>query len=1416
MFKRWIGIIGAMALAWSVAGAAAAVQVRTVQAGDTYGIDNLMLENQFLRAVVSPQAGGRIISLIDKQRNQELVHWDNKLKQGGLLSLIPGGESYPGTLVGQPCTFELVEQGPDTGLVRLTSQGDSASTRGLQIVREVSLKEGAHALTVTLKVRNTGFSPRELRLRVHNWIAIGSDARKANMAVLTARGVVYEPQKPITDFVNGWMILSDAGGGLAARAAYDQMESKMFWPMADSCTMEWIYAPTRLEGSAVWESTIEFTPFSGKAADRFAKALGAGLSGAIPVPEKHPPAPRIEQRQTLAIGTATQPRAAQSPKHKRILVLSQWDYGNAAWADAKAFPEIQAYVKPMPGTGYNYNYYFGQIIYAQRWAYHARESFAWFLRDNPAYQVDVAYETNYLQYLAHLYDYDLLVVNDFPAGALEPYLSDLKDYADSGRTIVFWGGYQAFGGRGADFGNWRGIESLLPVQILTTPDWVRQTPFRETDWSADADSLRRRAMARPDPYGAPVSLRRIGPIVTCANFWHDSEWAWMRHGKTAQPTDALNPITAGLDWDAIAPDYHKVKASPDARVLARVGNDPLLVAQDLGKGRVLAVMLSDERKLYFWSGARQLFEQIADWATKQGHPVLAVKSAEKSVAISAANPTAQPVEGTLHVRATGANFEVLLDQSEPFALVAGAQGEKRLDLPPLPPGTQIEATWAGRRALQSIPYPASGEAAQPVFNFHHRHVYLPGETITVAVAHPGQLTVRDQSGRVMWQQTLDAPGTIQIPTTNWALGAYALGLTSDQGTDAERLELVHAPNVTAPIIWGGGPPFYSAEDSFLMMASLQRIADYGATAAPVGSFNSHAYGAADYCLKLGLRAIIRSGQASYYPPLEEASRQKVAELFSRLGQPYAQYPAVKSIYVDDEGTAYYWKDWDKRPPGALEAAFEQQYHRPLRQVPQTRQEQLELARFFDWSYNQWMEQMRQAVQSLRPDLMTSYVISPHHSGLLGSYVPADFKYASRNEIDVYPTSVTGLGEDLFTFAMLGALSRHNGRPTFVWPSEYRNRPDSIRMQVWAMMMNGINGWRWYAFGDGERTGVYRQEVIDTIAPLDRLAKSMGPAVQRWQADRPRIAVLYPREVLAVADVAGKKMPWEAGGDRKTLVQPYPGYSETYQQTLEALMVQLVRHDLSADILPDDRLDQLKTYDAVIVSYVDQWLPPTLEAVSRYAAGGGKVLRWASKKYDTQDRLPAARPLDEAAMKALAQSNPPPVVTPEPTIMGRLLSVPDKEAQPARFLILYNHAGKPAQAHARLTGPAAARFAVDAATHEVFPLSADGTLAVSLGAYDGRLFQLLAQNPAPLTVQATPQSLHIALPQGQTAGTVVEVSVESPAGPLWSDRYWVGPEGLDLPTGTGLNAPPGRWRITARDVAANQITEQVFTFTGGTP
>jgi uncharacterized membrane protein len=194
----------------------------------------------------------------------------------------------------------------------------------------------------------------------------------------------------------------------------------------------------------------------------------------------------------------------------------------------------------------------------------------------PAHEVQEAFPL----YREGLAEVDVLILSDIGANSflLHPdtwlrgkptpnRLKLIRDWTLDGGALVMCGGYYSFQGINAGaFYHRSPVEEVLPVRI--------------------------------SPYDDRVEVPE---------------------GASCQVLEPDHPILAGIDGDwPVLLGYNRIEADEDARVLARVEGDPLLLVSEPGNGRALA-WTSDigphwcPEPFASWDGYRRLWNQAVTW-----------------------------------------------------------------------------------------------------------------------------------------------------------------------------------------------------------------------------------------------------------------------------------------------------------------------------------------------------------------------------------------------------------------------------------------------------------------------------------------------------------------------------------------------------------------------------------------------------------------------------------------------------------------------------------------------------------------------------------------------------------------------------------------------------------------------------------
>jgi uncharacterized membrane protein len=185
--------------------------------------------------------------------------------------------------------------------------------------------------------------------------------------------------------------------------------------------------------------------------------------------------------------------------------------------------------------------------------------------------------------VAGLAQYSTIILSDIGANTLlltpttwrlaQPAPNKLQviaDYVKAGGGLIMIGGYLTFTGIEAK-GCWKDtvVEACLPVRLMATDD------------------------------------RREHP-----------------EGVSGEVVDAAHPVLSGIDgaWPKLL-GYNRVTLAPDGRLVAKIGNDPLLALGEAGAGRTAAFM-SDcsphwcPQDFMAWPGYGTLWRNICAWTSR--------------------------------------------------------------------------------------------------------------------------------------------------------------------------------------------------------------------------------------------------------------------------------------------------------------------------------------------------------------------------------------------------------------------------------------------------------------------------------------------------------------------------------------------------------------------------------------------------------------------------------------------------------------------------------------------------------------------------------------------------------------------------------------------------------------------------------
>ena len=1112
----------------------------------------------------------------------------------------------------------------------------------------------------------------------------------------------------------------------------------------------------------------------------------------------------------------------------RVLELATFAHGESRWGH-RHFEELER-------SEYLYTHKYGQptryeeflrrTVESSRYAFRAGDQFRYFLRNRKDVQVHRAYRNVFSDYLAKLYDYDFVVLNDFPLDLLDPYERDLQAYVRSGRGLVFMGGYGAYGGMGKGYGSWKGaaITSLLPVNIESVPDFVEQTDYRQGLWSQKMQG-RTRECAYPD-YRITIGngFQRFGPILP---IMHSLDW--LGRGNQVVPVHDNHPILAGVPVEQLSPSYHRVTVRGAATTIARIGHDPVLVVDAIGKGRVAALTFSDARRLWVWRHTSQLFSQLADWAAgAPPKPMVRrtnVGAWGRAVGVELDNPTAKTIESDLIVTQVGAGGRRVGRTLTP-AIPARSSRRFHLDFEDAPRfasgEVKVVASWSGHTATTYFRDPPSSAAPELGIDDEHKRNVLRRETISprviVGQRVPGGSTVVAQligeDGRAVRSSETLASGAsdgglrLPIPAKRLAYGNYAYRVSLKNANEKElaataiRIKVCRLVIPEYPILWYGyGAHSQGDLDCYMTLGLIERFKEQANSVFSIRGWGAHnVEEICDRSLGLGIPLFnycfyspaVRGDDPKFGRSPHHESRLNALRAKGLAQAPYAKHPAIHWFYIDDEGTGFSETDYDKEQ---YEKTAGRKWPAEFKSV----EDHHSVARFHIRGGNNVWKAAFDGLREALPDRTHFFLQSVGNVAANGGWIWDNFRDSDINCIDLYPPAPVDYGQCLFYYNAMRCLGYYNGKPGWILLGEYRETFEMMRSQWWLMLGSGLESYGWYGANYGGGPHGIGADRIHRIAPYDRLAMRYSSLLARWDKPRSRVAIYW-----SLASCARR------GEDegRKTIRI----YGREVEKACQAAAVELYRHDLYPDVITEAEILAGKhdQYDAIILPGVTWDTRPVVQKLTAYAKSHPLMLAKSSTI-----KLPGAAPFDAAA---LSKKYPPEIETPDPMVHAEPLT-----AGAQRYVMVYNHQDKNVDASVLIRQPQTT-VAYDVFSHAFIKVASQNgasVMKVRLGAYDGRLLALCPAALPDIKVEVrdgtcgSDISAQILAGLPSKNGVVpVEVAVLDPRGSKtdYGGSFAVTGGRSTYVIASGENEQTGRWTVSAKDLITGKIASATFQLT----
>ncbi len=1442
----------------------AEVEMRNVGA---YAIDDVVLKNRFLTVVVRPHQGARIISLMYRPSGREQAKWftSGRTEDGGLLRDLAPSTPHPGEFAEAQFDYQIIENGPGVAAVRFECAGSSVHTRGLLFSKTMRLCENSPDLVVELKIENREHGIQTVDWRVHNWVTpAGSwDFGRDHCLLTTPDGVVemsseINEQLPrlgnryISDFFAGWMAIVDREEqeGLAFIANYHQLDRQLFWIDRENVTLELFYTPVTLNPGDTWSSTLRLAVFSG-----FERIDHAGVTGVYrydgktgklkvfpfadgelsvtawsattseaheqmlshslvkvtpgtvfsltaPAPDRHGGGFRFVaelkgRKEEFIIPVAekftmTPPRKRPPPLSSKKVEELQIVQNDSAASKPTTIKVLQlSTFQYEPSQDGNRS-----RLASYRIPFRARNLFGYYLRDQADIIVDNATESTLAEYLPHLYDYDLLILNDFRAELISSYIEPIKEYVRRGHGLLVLGGVAAFGGRG-QWGNYHELASLLPVEVSQSPDWVDQTPYPPG-----------RSGAHPEN-GAFVEY----PCSECSEtiryyrgfFPIQESWQWLKAGTCIRALMPKHPAIAGIPLDSLSPSYHQVEAKAGTQTLASVDQNPVIVVQDLGQGRVAAVTLSDYRRFYFWPYTSALCERLVRWCaatTKQPALTVAMENS-KEVVVELHNVDRVGANPVLKAWVAAPDNQIhWLTQGEALEETLSEVVQRRFDWPkiesPLPGDYRIVAEVGGHHA-ESLHSLAPRSDIELVIHLRHKHNYARGEMLHPTVIlnpHPaGVATVRlylvDEAGhRIVHRELVpqDGRGTLEIPTKNLAYGNYrfwAEAVDRNGTVVASKMTSIRVCPKRAlefPIFYygmlGGGAGSYSqlASVDYLMEDTSLIITP------KVGPKQPHQYSIIDRGFGKGGQFLLDCNRATYYGPPgwrrdldSQRSPSKLnwmREFLKEQLDGYENLSGIYGAYIDDEGNTCSISEYDRNE-------FKREYGFDLPENPQTLEEKMALGRYYLESTDLLYGLNAEVAREMNPDWKTFFIKCPsgNRGHRLGIDIEENFKSAAAIMPDIYPKSVFDIGQDFMFMNLARCAGKRLEKPVYFVMQCVYGTVKEARMQYWLLLGSGLEGYGWYSIAAGY------SEMYDKLKPLNQFAREFSPLFARWEKPASELAVLYSDAMLSQENVA------------------------PYHNRLIGMSDKLYGIDLYPDFVRESQIldGSANQYQVLILSGIEELVPAVTDKITKMSKTKMVLLDGGNLSVE------GVTPFD---LGVLRKRVIPQIQTPDPLVFAEPLF-----AEGMKYAVVYNHRGEEIATEIKVRESAEIASIYELGEGRKVPfVRKDGVIIVreDFEPFSGRVYALFEREPEQLRLlisdtiikRGQTATLEVNLEPAPNGIVPVKITVYDPTGKKsdYSDRLAASNGLATLKIPFAGNDILGEWTVKVQNMITRHLAE----------
>lgn len=237
---------------------------------DGDGERELALENKYCKMILKPSLG-KIVSLAVKPSNAEVL-CNAEGGKGALLADYFEQQGSFGDFGDKPYTVEAVADTDEKAVLRLTRSGSTDLLRWITIVKTIAMRADRAAIEVEYEVSNKEESMEAYQLGLGIFNMFGA-VEEVTMSLPLTGGVLHKVLNPLVEgqkeqaydnIARGWASVAlDSGRGVAFKIDYAGLKKFYEWHKGATRTFEWIYLSEKVEQGKSFRQKIQVIPFQG-------------------------------------------------------------------------------------------------------------------------------------------------------------------------------------------------------------------------------------------------------------------------------------------------------------------------------------------------------------------------------------------------------------------------------------------------------------------------------------------------------------------------------------------------------------------------------------------------------------------------------------------------------------------------------------------------------------------------------------------------------------------------------------------------------------------------------------------------------------------------------------------------------------------------------------------------------------------------------------------------------------------------------------------------------------------------------------------------------------------------------------------------------------------------------------------------